>query len=42
MSEVRKQINVHMVESNMKKRTGNLYGDLNLTSVDWNTLFCVD
>ena len=37
-SEVNKQLNVHMVKSNLNTTHWILCGDLNLTSVDWNTL----
>ena len=38
LSEVSKELNVQMVESNLNTLHWILCGDLNLTSVDWNTL----
>ena len=37
LGEVSKQLNVHMVESHLNTTLVILCGDLNLTSVDWNT-----
>ena len=38
LSELNKQLNVHMIESNLNTKHWISCGDLNLTSVDWNTL----